>query len=140
MKTPAQAATKWANGTGGAQALYTSNAVAAAPAQTQNAIAQAQSWLSGVTTAGVTAFTSGLNAANAAQKYSKKIQAVGGARYAQGTSASKDTFQSQIGKVLQVEASVPLSPKGPKGSQANVLRSTEMQQALRAAKVAGQFQ
>ena len=140
MKTAAQAATKWGNGTAGAQALYSQNAAAAADSQVSNAIAGAQNWLAGVNAAGITAFTNGLQASGNKGTYAKKINAVGGARYAQGTAAAKDTFTVQIGKVLTVEAGVVLSPRGPKGSAANAQRSSEMQAALHMAKVSGQFQ
>ena len=140
MKTAAQAANKWKNGTAGAQALYVQNATAAAQSQVSDAVAMADAWLSGVTTAGTKSYVAGLNASGQKGTYAKKVASVGGARYADGTAKSTDTFTTQIGKVLTVEAGVPLSPKGPKGSQANILRATEMIQALRAAKLAGQFQ
>jgi hypothetical protein len=140
MKTAAQAATKWKAGTAGAQPLYVANAAAAANTQVANAIAGAQNWLSGINAAGIASYTAGLSASQAKGTYAKKINSVGGARYGQGTGAAADLFTAQIGKVLQVEAGVALGPRGPKGSPANTARSSEMQAALHAAKVAGQFQ
>jgi len=141
MATPAAATKKWGTNAAGASASYVANATAAANSQAQNAIAQADSWLQGVTTAGTKSFVAGITSAAQENKYPTRVQAVGGTRYAQGvgTQQAQQTFQTQITKVLNVEASVPLSPKGPKGSQANINRSTEMQQALRAAKLNGQF-
>ena len=140
MKTPSQAATKWKAGTAAGAPLYATNASAAAQLQVANAVAGADNWLTGINAAGKNAFVNGLNASGSKGTYAKKINSVGGQRYSQGTAAASDTFTTQIGKVLQVEAAVPLSPKGPKGSAANTQRSTEMQQALHAARVAGQFQ
>lgn len=137
--TAASAAAKWSQNAQGAGASYVAGAVAAAAEQSTNAIAQANSWLTGVTTAGVKAFTAGLEAAQKNNTYATRIQAVGNTRYTSGVSTAQNTFQTQIAKVLTVEFAVALSPKGPKGSTANQLRSTEMQQALRQAKVNGQF-
>jgi len=140
MSTPANATKKWTANASGAGATYAANAQAASNAQSTNAIAAADSWLQGVNNAGTKMFTQGLTAAQQANKYSSRVASVGASRYSDGVSKSAGTFQTQITKVLNVEAGVQLSPKGPKGSQANIQRSTEMQQALRAAKLAGQFQ
>ena len=140
MKTAAQAAAKWKAGTAAGAALYSANATAAASTQVANAIAQAESWIAGINAAGVARYTAGLQSSQAKGTYAKKINAVGAARYSQGTGASADIFTTQIGKVLQVEAGVGLTPRGPKGSPANTQRSSEMQAALHAAKVSGQFQ
>jgi hypothetical protein len=139
QKTATQAAQKWSQNAQGAGASYVSGAVAAAGTQATNAIAQAASWLTGVTTAGVKSFTAGIEAAASANKFANRVNAVGNTRYTQGISTSQPTFQTAIGKVLTVEYGVQLSPKGPKGSSANQLRSTEMQTALRQAKLNGQF-
>jgi hypothetical protein len=140
MKSAADAAAKWKNNASGAGAAYVAGATAAANSQAQNAIAQADAWLTGVTQAGTARYTSGLQAAQQQNKYANRINAVGNTRFTSGVTASVQTFQTQIGKVLNAEAAVQLSPRGPKGSQANINRSTEMQQGLRAAKLAGQFQ
>jgi len=140
MKTASQAAGKWKAGTAGAQALFVTNASAAAQTQVQNAISGADNWLAGINSAGTKGYVAGLNSSAQKGTYAKKINSVGGARYAQGTGAASDTFQAQITKVLAAAAAVPLTPRGPKGSMANIQRSTEMQQGLRAAKVNGSFQ
>lgn len=135
----ATAAQKWSSRASIAGPDYVSGATAAAATQTANTVAQASSWLQGVNQAGTKSFTDGVTAAGQAGKYAARINAVGSSRYTQGVGAATQTFQTQIGKVLTVENSVQLSPKGPKGSAANQLRSTEMQTALRQAKVNGQF-
>lgn len=140
MSTPAAATSKWTSRASIAGPVYASGVQASGNAQSQNAIAQADVWLQGVNQAGTASFTRGLQAAQQANKYQNRVASVGVQRYPQGITAGANAFQSQITKVLQVEGSVQLSPKGPKGSAANQLRSTEMQSALRAAKVAGQFQ
>jgi len=140
MASPANATKKWTTNASGAGATYAANAQAASTAQSQNAIAQADSWLQGVNTAGTKSYTNGLSSAQQQNKYASRVASVGASRYSDGVSKSAQTFQTQITKVLNVAAGVQLSPKGPKGSQANIQRSTEMQQAMRAAKLAGQFQ
>jgi hypothetical protein len=139
QKTAASVATKWSQHAQGAGADYVAGAVAAASTQAANAIAQASSWLTGVTQAGTKAFVAGIEASQSTNKYASRVQAVGNARFTSGVSTAQGTFQTAIGKVLSVEYAVVLSPKGPKGSAANQLRSTEMQTALRQAKVNGQF-
>lgn len=139
--TAAGAATKWAARAQVAGPDYVAGAVAAAALQVANALAQANSWLQGVNAAGVKAYDAGVTAAGQAGKYAAKINSVGSARFTQGVTASTALFQTQIGKVLAVEAQTvaTLPPKGPKGSAANQLRSTDMQTALRQAKLNGQF-
>jgi hypothetical protein len=139
--TAASAATKWSQRASGAGANYAAGAQAAAQAQTTNAVAQADSWLQGVQQAGTASYTAGVQAAGAANKYATRVASVGQSRYTAGVAlpASQTNFQNQIGKVLNVENSVNLGPKGPKGSVQNQTRSTQMQTALHAAKVSGAF-
>jgi len=139
--TAQSAATKWNARASVAGPDYVAGAVAAAATQAANAIAQAQSWLQGVNQVGVKGFTDGVNASAQSGKYASRINAVGSGRYTSGVAASVNLFTAQIGKVLAVETQAVggLSPKGPKGSPADSLRSTEMQTALRQAKLNGQF-
>jgi hypothetical protein len=140
--TAQTAATKWQQRAQGAGANYAAGAAAAAQEQTTNTLAQATSWLEGVNQAGVAGFTKGVTAAGQAGKYASRVASVGSSRFTAGvgTPAAMQNFTGQIGKVLQVEGSVNLPPKGPKGSVANQNRSTAMQMALHAAKVSGTFQ
>jgi hypothetical protein len=139
VATADSATKKWTSRAGVAAPDYVAGATAAATHQADNAIAQADSWLAGVSNAGVASYKAGLTAAKNAGTYATRIQSVGGSRFTDGVSKSANVFTTQIAKVLSVEAAASLSPKGPKGSAANAQRSTEMQQALRAAKVNGQF-
>lgn len=140
--TAQSAATKWQQRAAGAGTNYAAGAAAAATTQTNNTLAQANSWLEGVNQAGVSGFTKGVQAAGQSGKYAARVASVGSSRYTAGvnTPAAVQNFTTQIGKVLTVENSVSLPPKGPKGSTANQARSTAMQTALHAAKASGAFQ
>lgn len=139
--TAAAAATKWSQRAATAGPNYQAGAAAAAQTQVTNAVAQADSWLQGVQQAGTASYTAGVQAAGSANKYASRVASVGASRYQAGVAlpASQTNFQTQIGKVLNVENSVNLGPKGPKGSVQNQQRSTAMQTALHAAKVSGAF-
>ena len=129
---------KWQTNAGAATPYYTAGINAPKQDQAQAAISQAGVWQAAVSQA-QKAFTQGLEKASQQGKWKANSLSKGAQRYAGGITAGIAAFTSGMGAVLQVIAGVNLPAKGPKGSPANVARVSAVNDALRAAKVAGQL-
>lgn len=81
-------------------------------------------------------FEKGIDAAGT-EKWKRKASGVGSQRFASGVQAAAPDYAKGISKYLDVLRNLTLTQRAPKGDPANNQRSFAVQQALRAAKVAG---
>lgn len=130
VKSAQEAADKWASQTPGRQAYYQSGAIAAGSDWENNTVAAKGNFQTAVTAGNIgNLFAGGVKKAGAA-KYTRKIQEVGGPRFASGISAGKPDYQTGIEPMLQTIAGITLPARAPRGSEANLARVRAIATAL----------
>ena len=126
---------KWKSKAGSASGDY-AEGIQFAPDQGAAAAAAKETWQQGVSGAGV-ADRFAKNAAASTAKWKKNAVALGGSRYTQGVANATEEFAKGISGPLSTIAGVNLPPRKPKGDPSNLDRVRIVNEALRAAKVAG---
>lgn len=103
----------------------------------QNTAAAASSWAAGVQEAvGNGRFGKGVQAAGTA-KWQAAASSKGAQRYPQGVAGGTSNYQNGFAPYLQVISSISLTPRGPRGSPANVQRVQAIADALHQKKLSG---
>lgn len=134
FKDLSKSAAKFTNNGAAAQQTYVQNAAAAGQHWQDNTAAAEGNYVQGVQAAASRgAFGKGVAKAGAA-KYSKQVQAVGGARFADGITKAAPAWQAGFGAIAQQVQNTQLPARGPRGSAANYQRAAAMGAAFRAAK------
>ena len=130
VKSLAEVVKKWAANAAGAQTYYESGVKGAGA-----------DWLAGASAAGP-AFKAGVSAGNiqdmylggirkaGAEKYTRKASEVGPGRFSQGVAAGTQDYSSGVDPMLSTIAGITLSPRGPRGSAANLQRVAQVADAL----------
>ncbi len=121
IKDTGALAEKFARRSQGAGADYKSGVQAPRRSQSQEAIAAADRWLGGVTAAGTTAFTRGLQKSGD-EKWQRKASTVGADRYPAGAAAAKGDWASGVAPILDALRSTSLPPRGLRRSPQNIAR------------------
>ena len=130
VKPLAEVVSKWARNAAGAQTYYESGVKGAGA-----------DWLANTEKAGA-AFRAGVSAGNiqqlfeggvrkaGAEKYTRKATTVGPGRFSEGVSAGTKDYTDGVGPMLDTIAGATLSPRGPRGSAANLQRVAQVADAL----------
>jgi hypothetical protein len=128
----AAVADKFVRITSARQGDYTAGIQSTNPGKFEtHATAAAGSWAAGVQQAVAEGrFAAHLSGAGA--KWRRKAEAVGGARFGQGVTASKDDYQKGVEPYLAELAGITLDPRGPRGSPQNLNRVAVIAQRLNA--------
>jgi len=130
-------AAKWSQRAGAAGADYTNGVKSPRRDWAQNTAAAASSWAQGVSDAVANGrFAKGVNNAGTA-KWQTGATTKGATRYPQGVAAGQGNYSAGFGPYLQVISSLNLTPRGPRGSPANVQRVQQISDALHAKKISG---
>jgi len=102
-----------------------------------NTAAASTSWSAGVQEAvGNGRFTKGVNAAGTA-KWQAAASTKGAQRYPQGVASGGPNYSTGFAPYLAVISGLNLTPRGPRGSPANVQRVQAISDALHAKKISG---
>ena len=134
---------------GAATAKWQSRAVVSAN-DYKTAVAQAGGRWQGAVDQSGPAWDFGVSQAMSNNSYPQGVQGKGGTyqtnaadkgfrNYGPGVQGATNAFNTAIGKVLNVIAGLTLPPKGGPGNPANLQRASIIDDALHAAKLAGQF-
>lgn len=130
VKPVGEVAEKWARVTPGRAGDYQKGAEAAGGDWASNAAAGTGNWRAAVTApAAEAALRSGISRAGAG-KYVRGIKEKGAARYGPGVQAARPDFESAMGPVMATIAGVDLPARQPRGSAANMARSSKVADAL----------
>jgi hypothetical protein len=121
IKDTGALAEKFAKRAQAAGADFKSGVLAPRRSQSQEAIAAADRWLGGVTAAGTTAFTRGLQKAGD-EKWQRKSSTVGADRYPAGAAAAKSDWAAGVAPILDALRSLSLPPRGLRRSPQNISR------------------
>lgn len=131
-----QIVSKWQTRAGAAGAAYVSGVQNPRRPQGQAAANAAQAWATGVQQA-VTDNRFATRVLAAQDKYTANATSKGAARYPDGISRGGPNFTQGIQPYLNILQNLNLPPRMPKGDPANTQRVAAIDQALRAAKLAG---
>lgn len=130
---PSRATSKYVTRAGVAGADYAENAAAAGQRYVENATKGEGNYKAAVAKAAAEGrYGSGIRA-KGAEKYERKIRAVGAGRFTEGVAAGQADYATQISKVLSTIGAVTLPERGPKGSAQNFQRIQPIGVALRKA-------
>lgn len=131
-----EAAEKWSAGAK-ARANYYKKNTASSAQDWENNTKAAQSVFQAAVTAGDIGrrFGGGVSRAGAA-KFSRKVTAVGEARFSSGIDAALTDYQAGIAPFLQAMTGVDLGVKAPRGDTANQQRSIKVQELLHRTRLA----
>ena len=130
VKSLSEVVDKWASVTPGRQAYYESAAKVAGADWEKNAMAAQAAFQAAVTAGNIgQMFAGGVRKAGA-EKYNRKVAAVGGTRFSQGISAGKADYNTGIEPMLSTIAGLTLPARQPRGSEANLARVREIAIAL----------
>ncbi len=136
VKTAAEVADKWSTVTPGRAQYYASGAAGAGQDWEANTAAAAANFQAAVTAGNIgKMFAGGVKQAGAA-KYTRKVQAVGAGRFAEGISAGKEDFSKGVEPMLSTIASLTLPARAPRGSEANLARVRAVAVALHTKRLA----
>lgn len=135
MKTAQQSAQKFVERAGAASQDYVSGAASTSKDQSAAAIAGKANWAAGIQAA-ITGgrYEKGLQASGKSG-WLRGIQEKGANRFAEGVAAGSSKYAQNSGKFDSARSAADALPRGPKGSEANFLRSKTVGQALRKAKI-----
>jgi hypothetical protein len=129
--TSTEAATNWTSGSQAKAQKWVTNTLRPRVIFTQAAIANAQGWYNAVTTAGVTAYTAGMQRANNnLNQIANNIQQYGAQSYTSGVTAKAYKYaQAAVGLIPAIQQIVQsLPPRG--GQQANIQRAVTFMQEM----------
>lgn len=135
MKTASESAKKFVERAGAASGDYVSGAQSTTKDQSAAAIAAAPNYNAGVQAAIARgAYAKGLQTSGKAG-WLKGVTEKGANRFAEGVSSGAQKYATNSGKYDGARGAAASLPRGPKGSEANFLRSKTVGQALRKQKV-----
>jgi len=135
MKSAQASGQKFVERAGAASGDYVKGAQETTKDQSAAAIAAAPNYQAGVTAAIARgAYQKGLQTSGKAG-WLKGITDKGGNRFAEGVSSGMNKYVTNSGKYDGARGAAASLPRGPKGSEANFLRSKTVGQALRKQKV-----
>lgn len=130
VKSAEEVAKKWAEVTPGRSAYYEAGAVGAGSDWEAKTAAAAAAYRAAVSAPTIEAmFRGGVKKAGGA-KYDRKVKEVGVARFGPGVTAAVEDMKAGVEPMLSTIAAVTLSPRQPRGSEANWRRSIEVGMAL----------
>lgn len=134
---PLQAsAQKWSSNASGASSEYQERAAGAADTWLSNASRASEVYRAAVSAGNIAQrFAAGVRRVGAA-KYRERVTTLGGARYSQGVAAAQDAYSEGAGPYYERVASLTLSPRQPRGSDANYTRVREVGTALHQLRIA----
>jgi len=136
VKSVTESAQLWSERAGGASGLYASRAVAAADDWVNNAARSSEVFRRAMQAGNIAArFAAGIRKAGAT-KYRDRVQQLGASRYAEGVAVATDDYSTNVQPFLARIASLTLSPRQPRGSDANYNRVKEVGTALSQLRIA----
>ena len=136
VRSAAEIAEKYAAVTPGRQSYYEAGVEGAGDDWARNTQAAAPNFKAAVMAGDIDKrFSGGVRRAGA-EKYNRKVAAVGGSRYSSGVIAGVEDYQRGIEPYLQVLAGLTLPARAPRGSDANDARFVAVRKALAAKRVA----
>lgn len=130
VKAVADVAKKWGEVTPGRSAYYQTGAAAAGGDWETNTGNAAPNYKAAVSAGNIDKLFAGGVKKAGATKYTRKVAAVGVARFGQGVTAAVDDFQSGVEPMLSTIAGLTLSARQPRGSVANLQRVSTIADAL----------
>lgn len=135
MKTASQSSQKFVERAGAASGDYVTGAQQTSKDQAAAAIAGKANWQAGIQAA-ITGgrYEKGLQASGKAG-WLKGVTEKGANRFAEGVASGASKYATNSGKYDSARGAAASLPRGPKGSEANFLRSKTVGQALRSLKV-----
>ena len=136
VKDVSASATKYVQNAQAASGEYAAAAAGAGADWETNTRAAASNFRQAVTAAGIEQrFARGVAAAGA-EKYTRKINAVGAARYSSGVAEGGQDWATGFTPYAQTLAGISLPARQPRGSKANVQRVQAVMDALSAKRLA----
>ena len=130
VKSADEVARKWAEVTPGRSQYYEAGAGEAGDEWEKNTAAAAGAYRQAVTSPNIeNMFRGGVKKAGAG-KFNRKVKDVGVGRYGPGVQAAQGDMQSGIAPMLETISGLTLSPRAPRGSDANYRRVSEVGTAL----------
>lgn len=130
IKSAVEIAKKWGEVTPGRSSYYLEAASVAGADWEAAAGAAAASYKAAVSATNIQALFSGGVKRAGAEKYNRKITAVGGARFGPGVTAAISDYESGMVPMVDEISRITLSPRQPRGSEANYVRVREVGMAL----------
>jgi hypothetical protein len=122
VPAPADVVKKWTEETPRRSAYYQKEAPAAAERQNANAIAAAPLYKSAVTAPDIDKrFAGGLKKAGP-DKFRRKVESVGVARFGPGVTAAKDDYDKGVTPYLEELTKIEVPERKPRGDEANIDR------------------
>ncbi|MBI2869393.1 MAG: hypothetical protein HYX96_06175 [Chloroflexi bacterium] len=130
VKPISDVAKKWGDVTPGRSAYFEAGAMGAGTDWEKNTAAAAKAYKAGVSAGNIEQmFAGGVKKAGAG-KYERKVRDVGVSRFSQDVQAAVGDYQNGVQPMLDTIASLTLSPRAPRGSEANLTRVREVATAL----------
>ena len=130
VKSIAEVAKKWGDVTPGRAAYYEAGAVQAGGDWEAKTVAASKAFKAGISAGNIEQMFAGGVKKAGAEKYNRKVKDVGVARFSQGVQAAVGDYQTGVQPMLDTIASLTLSPRAPRGSEANLARVREVATAL----------
>jgi hypothetical protein len=114
--------TKWTTVTPARSADYVAAAKVAGDDWERNALAAAAAYRAAVTAGNIDKmFTGGIRRVGA-EKYNRKVEAVGETRFSQGITAGAPDYEKGVAPYLDLMRGLTLPDRQPRGSEANLAR------------------
>lgn len=136
VKSATEIAQKWADVTGARASYYESETPGAAAVWEANTVAAGGTYKAGISVAGIDKrFVGGVKRAGA-EKFSRKVKAVGVTRYSPGVSAAQADMAKNFADFQAVLAGLVIPDRGPRGSDANYAIVSVVGKALHAKRLA----
>lgn len=137
VKDLATSGVKWSSRASSASTEFETNALAAADKWAKNAQAAMDNYRAGISAANIaTRFARGVQQAATANKFARKLAAVGSSRYSTGVQGAAQDWQTGFGPYHSVLQAVALPPRKPRGDAGNYERVKAVGQALNARRIA----
>ena len=128
---------KWSERASSASDEYAKNAVASQDAWGRNTQASEANYRAGISQANIgTRFARGVARALAAGKYARKIEAVGGSRFATGVQGAGGDWSTGFGPYHTALQGISLPARRPRGDAANIQRVAAIASTLHARRLA----
>ena len=135
MRTASESAKKFVERAGAASQDYKEGAMNTSKDQAQAAIAGKVNWQAGIQAAIAGGrYEKGLSASGKSG-WLKGVTEKGANRFAEGVASGADKYATNSGKYDSARGAANSLPRGPKGSEANFLRSKTVGLALRKQKI-----
>jgi len=129
-KSAADVAKKWAEVTPGRSAYYQAGASSAGPDWEKNTTDAALNFKAAVTAGNIDKLFAGGVKKAGAEKYARKVNEVGVARFGQGVTAGAGDYQTGMDPMLATIQGLTLQARQPRGNVANLQRVAQIADAL----------